>query len=143
MANFLIQEDEIEFAHQLSLALSSKGHQSIVCFDADQTVDELQRNDVDAMIVDVYVRESGVLKPRGGLYLLGLLQQARLRSQSFGDIPVMVMTGAPPTSDSGIDVLEQCMVMGAQCTMRKPFSITSFLETAESLLTERQKPGAV
>lgn len=133
MAQFLIQEDDSEFAHQLTLALSTQNHQSIVCFDSDQSIAYLNEQPVDAVIADIFVREGGVLKPRGGLYLLGVLQQSRLRGHELGNLPVMVMTGTP-RSETGIDVLDQAVAMGAVCTLRKPFAISKFLDSANSML---------
>lgn len=134
MAIVLIQEDNNELALLLGKALKAQGHKYHIFRDTTQTLAFLHSNQVDLIVADIFVRDEEGTKPQGGIKLLGHFQQARLRSQPLGKIPVLAISGALEGSPRQIDVLQLASDMGAKATLRKPFSIKVFLETIQSLL---------
>jgi len=122
MARILVVDDSSQILEVLETALSESGHQVLVSGGARHAIQLLSCETVDLIIADVYMPDGDGLE---------LLRSART---VHSDKPVIIMSGIHGLQN----MLPAAELMGAFCTLTKPFSKAHLLQRVEDALRRAQ-----
>src|ERR1041385_7819656 len=104
----LILDDDQTFARTLSRLLRENGYDATALSNGDGLLEYLAIRPVDLLILDLS------LPGRDGFALLESIR----REPAHDDLPVMVLSAAPPE-----EISERALGLGASDVVRKPFRI--------------------
>lgn len=116
MKTVLLVEDEYDLLATLRAILEGEGYATEACHDGRDVIERLRSQKPDLLLMDMMLpRISGAEVAR----LIGA-------DPELDSIPVVMMSAAPPAREQWP---EHC-----QAFLRKPFSLTTLLETVKALI---------
>ena len=122
----LVVDDEKYICHIVRLVLEGAGYEVLEANTAESGLKVLKEAIPDALTVDLIM--PGIREPEfGGLDLLHEKQS----DPSIREIPSLLLTAAGMRAENEI---ERALEMGAQTTLRKPFSQRQLIEAVHGLL---------
>jgi CheY-like chemotaxis protein len=122
----LVVDDEMYICHIVRLVLEDAGYDVLQANSAGEGLRILRDALPDALTVDLYM--PGIKDTEfGGLDLL----EHKQADPDIREIPSIVLTAAGMQADVA---LERAVSLGANATLRKPFSQRQLLEAVSSLL---------
>jgi CheY-like chemotaxis protein len=122
----LVVDDEMYICHIIRLVLEEAGYDVLHANSAGEGLRMLKDSRPDALTVDLYM--PGIKETEfGGLDLL----EHKQADPEIREIPSIVLTAAGMQADIA---LEQAVSLGANATLRKPFSQRQLLEAVGRLL---------
>jgi DNA-binding NtrC family response regulator len=110
----MVVEDETQVVALLQRCLSRRGHEVVVCNDAETAEARMAAEDLDVLVTDV------TLPGRTGVELVERLRSAGSR------VPVILMSGYPEPLANDAGVLDDCVFLP------KPFSVATLVEMIET-----------
>lgn len=131
MARFLILEDDTQFAELLAASIRDAHHDVILCGTSSAALEAFEKEQIDIVIADVFIKDDEGFSQDGGIVLVSTLKQARR-----ADIPVIAISGAFGNY-AGDHVASSIVTVGADVTLTKPFEPQELLEIASRLLERR------
>ena len=120
----LILDDDQTFARTLSRLLRENGYDATALSNGDGLLEYLAIRPVDLLILDLS------LPGRDGFALLETIR----REPAHDDLPVMVLSAAPPE-----EISERALGLGASDVVRKPFRIRELLARIRTQLRAGQQ----
>ncbi len=121
--SILIFEDDMDLATQWATSLRERGMDVDHAMSVDEAVEYCNQKQYDALVIDVFVEdEEGNFLPKAGYTLLSYLRNTSLEKvpKWSGEVPVLSVTGSQVIM--GYDILDYAKSLGANATLRKPFS---------------------
>lgn len=134
MKRVLILEDEKKFGLMLKMALDEVGYETRLVADATAALLELENAPADLLVADIIVKRSGKPIADGGI-------KAIFGTKSFANknglkLKVLAISGAG--NKVGMkDLLRIAKQVGADATLRKPFSMLEFVKAVDETLAEK------
>ena len=128
MASLLLIEDDKPLQDVLKRMLEQGGHRVRTADDGSQCVELLERETTDLLITDIFMPESD-----------GIETIRRVR-QRFADLKIIAISGGGAWTTS-TDYLWAAKMLGADCTLRKPFRRTELLGAVERCLRGGDGPA--
>ena len=119
MANVVVIDDEEAVRRSLLNMLEQKGHNVLLAPNGVAGLQQCQDNDVDLAIVDIFMPEKDGLE---------VIRTLKLQHES---IKVMAITGGGSLE---INFLPEARALGAEQTLRKPFTANELYATLDVLL---------
>jgi CheY-like chemotaxis protein len=116
MDKLLIADDDKAMVGLVSTLLEFEGYQTVTEADPSEILTTVHDEQPDLIILDVHV---------GGQETLDILQELK-SDPVLGEIPVMMI--------SGMDLRDQCMALGADDFILKPFRPQELLDNIAPLL---------
>lgn len=111
----LLADDQAANLMVLSRLLEKAGHQTVSVTSGDEVLDEIERNDYAAAIIDLHMP---------GLSGIDMIKQARVMESGRRRTPFVVLT-----ADATADTMAECERAGAYAFLSKPISVPKLLET--------------
>lgn len=122
----LVVDDEMYICQIVRLVLEDAGYEVLDANSAEEGLRILKSDSPDALTVDLIM--PGLKNSEfGGLDLL----EVKKSDPQIEPIPSLVLTAAGMRADQAI---EQALSLGANATLRKPFSQRQLLDAVENLL---------
>jgi CheY-like chemotaxis protein len=118
----LVAEDNEVNQLIISKVLQAKKLQVTLVSDGQQTLDELQQNDYDIVLMDIQMP---------GMDGYTAIKQIRSSQQSFNHIPIIALTAHAIKAE-----IEKCMAAGANDHVSKPFQAEDLVAKIENLVSE-------
>lgn len=131
MARILVIDDDPTIRSLCTLALSNQGHEVTTAPDGRDGVALLGRHRFDLVVTDLVMPEQ-----EGIATIRSIRDQAR-------DLPILAISGSMAGEQrGGVDYLKLAMSLGAQASLRKPFSPRQLTSAVEALLGAEPLPPA-
>jgi len=123
IGNILIVDDNVSNCEMIERQLKKEGHKTKICFDGEQALTELKRNEFDTILLDVLMP-----KKNGYEVLMEMKKNLKLK-----DIPVIMVSGFKEE-----DTIVRCIEAGVDEYLTKPINSTLLKAKINSSL-ERKK----
>ncbi|MBP2290478.1 response regulator [Azospirillum rugosum] len=120
MANVLIIDDDDMVRTMLLRTLTRGGHEAVGARDGIEGVDAFRRNPADLVITDIFMPNQE-----------GLATIMELR-RSYPSIKIIAISGGG--ARASLDVLPVAEALGAQKTLRKPFTPAEVMDAVRDVL---------
>ena len=122
--NVLVVDDDREIVDSISIFLSGEGYKALKAYDGIEALDILSENEVHLMILDI------MMPKLDGIELTRRIRQ----NERTSHIPIILLT-----AKTDMDSKLECLRIGANDYLTKPFSMV-YLETRiENIIAERKK----
>ena len=122
MVRILVVDDEVRLAHALDRGLRDRGFEVALAHDGQTAYEQAKEQDFDAIVLDIMLPG-----------LSGLEVCRRLRNEGVWT-PILALTARDGESDE-----TDCLDMGADDYLRKPFSLSVLVARCRALT--RRVPG--
>lgn len=126
MANIVVIDDSIEILAVAEAMLSASGYQVKVFTSGQQAMEALRMTPVDLIVTDIYMPDQDGLE---------VIRDAR---RICPHTPIIAMSGVTGLGN----MLTPAELLGAYCTLSKPFSRADFLFVVASALSSRPTGNA-
>ena len=121
MATILLIDDDEMMRHAITMALSTRGHVTVVAEDGIAGLDTFANAVFDLVITDIVMP-----------WMEGLEIVRSIRERD-ANIPIIAISGGG--ANFGMNYLEHARQFGAQATMKKPLNYLALLDTVAELLS--------
>jgi DNA-binding NtrC family response regulator len=125
MATILVIDDSPSALSLAEQILGEAGHRVISCLWAADAMKVLAETPVDILITDLYMPDKDGLE---------LIQEAH---KMRPDVPIIAVSGAAGVKN----LLHAAKLLGAACTLRKPFTKEQLLNAVATVGTPPDRPG--
>jgi DNA-binding response OmpR family regulator len=126
MARILVIDDDADVRQAIRRHLQSDGHDVVEAPDGKVGIRLFREHPTDLVVTDLFMPEQEGL------------QTIRELRRSYGDVKILVVTGAPP--GSALDFRAQATMLGAAATLGKPFTREELLGAISALLAPAPPP---
>lgn len=133
--HILIMDDDPDFGFLLEMSLSKIGYRVTVVARGQAAIEVLEREAVDLLITDIYVKDVGKPVADGGLLLINRVRRpgADLKLKAPPDLPIIAISGA--TGHTGQEhLLGVARGLGADGALSKPFTPSEMRALVAELL---------
>jgi CheY-like chemotaxis protein len=133
--HILIMDDDPDFGFLLEASLMRAGYRVSVVARGQAAIEILEREVVDLLITDIYVRDLGRPVADGGLLLINRVRRPAEDSKlkAGPDLPIIAISGA--TGHTGQEhLLRIAASLGAQEVLTKPFHPEQMNQIIERML---------
>lgn len=132
MAYLLIVDDDTDFASAVSTVLSSRGHETAIETDCEQTLARIRERRPDAVILDVMFPENDTAG----------FEVARSIRRTFGELPVLLLTAVNQSFPLGFSTRDLDPTwLPAAGFLEKPVDLSALCEKVAGILAGTQKQG--
>lgn len=131
MACILVIDDDPTIRSLCTLALTNSGHEVVTAPDGRDGVMLLGRRSFDLVVTDLVMPEQE-----------GIATIRSIRSMAH-DLPILAISGSMAReAGGGVDYLKLALSLGAQASLRKPFSPRQLTKAVAELLDGGPPPPA-
>ncbi len=120
MASILVIDDEESLRDSLRRNLQKSGYHVVAVREGRQALQQLASTPVDLVLIDIF------MPGKEGL------ETIRELHRSHPNIPMIAMSGGGVTRNA--DVLRAAKLLGARCTLHKPFTGEALLKVVQQEL---------
>ena len=130
MAKILIVDDDVAVQATIRLLLERAGHSVVVANDGRKGLAIFETGNFDLLFLDIFMPG------------MDGLETMRLVHQQQPLIPIIVISGQPIPSSSGLDFLTMATKLGAVSSLQKPFKPAALLAAVASCLEAAKRSSS-
>ena len=122
MSRVLIVDDEKTIRDTLAYIIESLGHEAYEASDGDEALKILSEKDIDLVVSDL------IMPNREGLQTIQEIKN------NWPDVKIIAMSGGGRAGTT--DYLDYAQTLGADLTLKKPFSMAALKSTVIAVLSQ-------
>jgi len=130
LAKILIVDDDVAVQATIRLLLERAGHSVVVANDGRKGLAIFETGNFDLLFLDIFMPG------------MDGLETMRLVHQQQPLIPIIVISGQPIPSSSGLDFLTMATKLGAVSSLQKPFKPAALLAAVASCLEAAKRSSS-
>lgn len=123
MTNIIVADDDPEIRRLLKFLLKLEGYNVMVARDGNEVLEHARFRKIDALITDI------IMPGKEGIETIMEIREL------YPDIKIVAMSGGGKKGNE--DFLKSAEMVGAHCTIAKPFEPDDFIKTLKNALKAR------